>query len=483
MRPIETALLIALFLVLLLRFVEGVRGALPAGRRPIALLLLAFLGAHLILEGPRWQFIPAYALLVWLVLRAFFTHPEPTLRTSARLWRGLTAAGALAIVAVNAALGVALPIPTLPEPGGPYAIGTAVFTLEQPDRPDPYGKSGETRRFPVQVWYPASDTEGAERVPWNGQGDAFVRAAARSVRIPYARVFFSHLGYALSHSYLDTSPTTEGAPFPVVVYSHGWTGWRTVAIDQIERLASRGFIVIAPDHTYGALASVFPDAEAIPSNPAAMPPKEPRDAWQTGVELLVDTYAKDIEHILDVLPDVNTGKIPTPVAGLLDLKRIGIFGHSTGGGAVTEIATLDDRVDCCLALDPWVEPVSSDVMAKPLRVPYMSIRSAEWHDRAGDDNNRKLARILGKAQGPIWDLYLEGTEHTDFTVAPLLFPYAHTLGFSASKAGRRELQVTEDYIEGFFTRYLKREDVPWLDGPSATYPEMVFVSTKETPAD
>lgn len=481
MRPFETMLLLVLMLVLMWRLFEGARGTVPGARRPVATLLLGMVALHLVVEGPRWQFIPAYAILVLLIVRGFLAKPGPTLSMGIRALRASVFAMALLVVAVNLVLGYALPIPRLPQPDGPYAIGTALFALTQPERPDPYGRAdGETRRFPVQVWYPAANTENARRMPWNAHSDAFARAAVRRLSLPFARVFFSHLDYAMSHSYEDAPPLNDGGPYPVVIYSHGWTGWRTVAINEVERLASEGFVVFAPDHTYGAMASVFPDGEAVPNYPPAMPPKDPVEAWQQGIELLVDTYAGDLNHLLDVLPRVNAGDIKTPVAGLLDLERIGLYGHSTGGGAVTEVATLDPRVDAALALDPWVEPVSKDVVATSLDVPYMSIRSEEWATRDGD-NNAKLARILEKAEEPVWDLYLAGTEHRDFTVAPLLFPWGYYFGLSDSKAGRRELQVTDDYIEAFFARYLKGEDLHWFDTASSAYPEMVYVSVTSGP--
>ena len=47
--------------------------------------------------------------------------------------------------------------------------------------------------------------------------------------------------------------------------------------------------------------------DAILNNPAAMPPDEPKDARQTGIELLVDMYAGDIRYVLDIIEKKQFG--------------------------------------------------------------------------------------------------------------------------------------------------------------------------------
>ena len=81
--------------------------------------------------------------------------------------------------------------------------------------------------------------------------------------------FLSHTKYSSSHggSSIPVAPGT----FPVVIYSHGWTGFRTNSVHQIESLVSNGFIVVAIDHTYGAVATRFLDDEVVDYDPAAIP--------------------------------------------------------------------------------------------------------------------------------------------------------------------------------------------------------------------
>ena len=121
--------------------------------------------------------------------------------------------------------------------------------------------------------------------------------------------------------------------FPVIIYSHGWTGFRAIAVNQIENLVSNGYIVIAPDHTYGAIATVFEDGEVVEYDPAALPDEEDigEAAYAEASEQLVGVFAADIVSILDALDRGERGPLEV-VAGAADLTRIGIYGHSTGGG-------------------------------------------------------------------------------------------------------------------------------------------------------
>ena len=47
-----------------------------------------------------------------------------------------------------------------------------------------------------------------------------------------------------------------GQPFPLVVLSHGYTGYRTIMFYLAEHLASHGYIVAALDHTDSTNAEV-----------------------------------------------------------------------------------------------------------------------------------------------------------------------------------------------------------------------------------
>ena len=160
------------------------------------------------------------------------------------------------------------PSPNCPCPPGPEPIGTVTVELEDSEREEVYGPSpGPGRRLMAQVWYPALDQGEVEPVLWSEDWD--IVAPGVSTLMGFPGWFLSHTKYSSSHggSSIPVAPGT----FPVVIYSHGWTGFRTNSVHQIESLVSNGFIVVAIDHTYGAVATRFPDDEVVDYDPAAIP--------------------------------------------------------------------------------------------------------------------------------------------------------------------------------------------------------------------
>ena len=92
---------------------------------------------QLIVEGYRWQMLPAYGLVVVLFLvtlpRLWKTKP------SAKKWSGWAIAGSvlgLLVCLVALALPYLLPVPKLPDVMTPYFIGTQTFHLVDDSRDD-----------------------------------------------------------------------------------------------------------------------------------------------------------------------------------------------------------------------------------------------------------------------------------------------------------------------------------------------------------
>jgi O-antigen ligase len=88
----------------------------------VAFLAVLIAIAQMIVEGPRWQMVPAYVLtglffLVWL-LQSTTLAGRPVNRVAAGLAIGL---GALALV-ISAALPIVSPVFRFPRPSGPTRL-------------------------------------------------------------------------------------------------------------------------------------------------------------------------------------------------------------------------------------------------------------------------------------------------------------------------------------------------------------------------
>ena len=53
-----------------------------------------------------------------------------------------------------------------------------------------------------------------------------------------------------------------------------------------------------------------------------------------------------------------------------DTNSIGVFGHSFGGGTAALSSYLDSRIDACLGLDAWFEPMPPTIINSGINIPF-----------------------------------------------------------------------------------------------------------------
>ncbi|MCZ7671100.1 MAG: hypothetical protein M5U34_30130 [Chloroflexi bacterium] len=149
-----------------------------------AVILLLF---QLIIEGYRWQMLPAYALVIGLFLGTLPRLWRP--RASAKKRSGWAMTGSvvgLLVWLAALALPYALPVPKLPDVTGPYAIGTQTFHLVDDSRDEIYTDDpADKREFMMQIWYPTTpDAKGNGGLPGRpGRDGACVGRTAQSALV------------------------------------------------------------------------------------------------------------------------------------------------------------------------------------------------------------------------------------------------------------------------------------------------------------
>ncbi len=431
-------------------------------RGVVASLSAAAIIAQVQVEGYRWQLLPLYVLAAGLAVGDIL-YVDRRLVWSRRLARGIF--GSLT-VALAAALPLLLPVPSLPVPSGALPVGTVSVVLVDPERQATYGPEPEgPRRLMAQVWYPAQSVAGQKRVEWSKEWDVVAPAMARRLRLP--GWFLDHTRYTLGHS-VESAPVAAGS-YPVVIYSHGWTGFRTIAVNQAESLASNGYVVIAVDHTYAAVTTRFPDGEVVGYRPEALPPEaDGREAHLIAADLLIETMAGDIGSVLDLLALGADGPFAF-VSGGADMARVGVYGHSAGGGAAVRFCLVDTRCDAVLGFDPWVEPFPMRILRDTLSVPALFMRSDGW--RAGP-NDATLRGIAGRSGEIVYWVGVTGAGHNDFVVTPLFSPVAASLGLRGPISAGRILPIVDNYLVGFFDVYLRDTGSAALD--TVRFPEVIL---------
>ena len=419
--------------------------------------LLALFVLQMQLEGLRWQMIPLYGAVLGLAIGDVLAA-ERRLDWTRRISRGIFGLAGLGLTAV---LPLVLPVPDLPIPSGPEVVGTFSVELIDPEREEIYGTSpGGPRRLMAQVWYPAQVSENAEQMAWSDDWDLVAPAMAARLRLP--GWFFTHTRYLESHSE-PSAPVAPGT-FPVVVYSHGWTGFRTIAVNQMEALASNGFMVIAVDHTYASAVIRFPEDEVVEYDPAALPDPEEvgEEAYHDANQTLVQVLTDDLATVIDALEEGAGGPFG-PIASSADVTRLGVYGHTTGGGAAVSFCLQDERCDAMLGLDPWVEPIPDRVIAVSAARPGLYMRSDEWRDI---ENDAILRGIAERSTMVTYWVGVDGALQSDFEITPLLSPFAARLGWTGPVPAGRIIPIVDRYLIGFFDVYLLETGSAALDTAS-----------------
>ncbi len=229
----------------------------------------------------------------------------------------ITVAGLVAVPAAGAA--TTKPVAVFSK-HGPYAVGVKTVTI------------GDRK---AEIWYPASpaSVKGKHRdvyeiARWLPQGLQDL-LASKHVTAPFT-----------TDAYRGVPASTKG-PFPLVLFSHGFGGWRDQSTFLTTHLASWGFVVASPDFLERGLAAQL-----------GSPPKTPR----TENDVLGATIAATRQAFPKT---VRKGKIA-------------IVGHSAGGG--TAIAySHNPNVITYIALSAAPFSVNGAAPTEPAAKPSMYI--------------------------------------------------------------------------------------------------------------
>jgi predicted dienelactone hydrolase len=474
----------------------------PRSRRPRWLFLLPALAAlfvviHLLVEGYRWQMVPAYALaaivivgMVWGVRQM----AEPQSKSPARGRRILAIIGivmGLLVLALAAAIPILSPVFSLPEPTGSHVVGTQYYYWTDEERPDELsGEPGDFREVSVQIWYPAEPSEDKEPMRYMSQEAA--RALTHDWDAP--EFLFDHHALVRTHAYLGAEMAQIGGPFPVITYST--SGLMSSHMALFEELASHGYVVLCIGHPYWNPYVYDSGGEVLPFDGQN---EYHQEWWAEDADAAVDgarsrivfakrvadqerahgshnevrplavrdlrMWAEDVGFVLDELEMMSQGS--DFLAGALDLERVGIMGFSKGGATAGQFCLTDER---CKAGINLTGIMYGDIVEANLDKPFffMSEEGLSCPDCYVNDLFYK------RAESDAYRMKIRGARHTSFG-DPCL--WGDLFKMSEVEPGiecERMVTIQNVYTLAFFDKHLKGMASPLLDGPSAKFPDAVF---------
>ncbi|PRY84329.1 alpha/beta hydrolase family protein [Mongoliibacter ruber] len=455
MRLFEVFLLIACTSFPLLRLVVTFRSKEISG---IAFIISIF-SLHFFAEGLRWQMLPAYLLLLLILIIWFFK-----IRIQGKLLKLGTTFFFLIFLFTAWLLPILLPVFKLPKPKGPYQIGAQYLKVTSNRLEIITGDKAEKRTFMVKVWYPSNSQE-EEMESYLDKGN---------------RLGFSNK-YGLPNSitnYLDyvntntrQKPPIADGKFPVLIFSHGSNSEAYGYYALIEEIVSHGFIVLNINHTYESSGSLFPDGDIKLYNRLfdqnTNDAKMREMAWNAtqsyhsarneseqlmAVQNLIENYiAADIsmrwsKDIIDLIDHLFLWEENSFLNSHMELEKIGVFGHSQGGSAIGQALKDDNRIKAGINLDgvQWGEMINSN-MDKPLL-----LLSSDW-DKDHLDLNKFAYRNLKKSN--FKSLVIKNTGHSNFMDIPLIVN-SSKINEAGKIAPLRSYEITHEIVLDFFNQHL-----------------------------
>lgn len=251
-------------------------------------------------------------------------------------------------------------LPNAPELAarGSYGVGVQTMKLVHPAQLDVlHGNAGQHPRYDrpltLEVWYPAQIPASKPAIV------TYQSTLGRSNDPKRPLIPFTFSGRALR----DARPDLSGGAYPLVIVSHGYPGSRLLLTYLTENLASKGYVVVAIDHTestYGDLAAFSSTLLNRPLDDAFVLNEMARLSGKTSNSFLAGLLNAD-----------NTALIGYSMGGYGVLNAAGagyspqamkLFGQMSGGSTALESraqgspayqTARDPRIRAVVAFAPW----------------------------------------------------------------------------------------------------------------------------------
>ena len=235
------------------------------------------------------------------------------------------------------------------------------------------------------------------------------------------------------------------AGYPLIVFSHGFTGCNTQSEFLMEAFARAGYFVLAPNHD---------DARCGTARGHSLGDLHPEEPLKDETKWSDQTYKvrrEDIRAVLDaVLREKSFEGVP------VDGKRVGIAGHSLGGYTALGMAGAwpswkDARIKAVLALSPFCTPYIAKGDLGHLKAPVMY--QGGTLDFGITPTVRRLSGAYDHSSAPKYYVEFKGAGHMAWTNLNKTFQ-----------------DVIDSFSVAFFDRWLKGAASPDPLAPLTSQP-------------
>ncbi|MET9290767.1 alpha/beta hydrolase [Streptomyces sp. NPDC003077] len=367
----------------------------------------------------------------------------------------------------------------LPAPTGPYRLGATTLYLVDTERNDPWVDKTRPRELMISVFYPAHTVRGYPVAPQMTPDAAAVFEVLDTTTL-HRELPDTGVAWAATRTHAHTGAPALPVRRPVLLYTPGGGDPRTLGTGVAEELASHGHVVVTIDHPGDASEVDFPHK---PPGPEKIRTTVFRDDPRTNPRLfrtMIETRIADTRFVLDQLealaagrnPDATGHPLPRHLGRALDLRRVGVYGHSAGGTTAAQTLYDDDRVSAAVNIEGFLDhppqapgqegelfPVARDGVDRPLLLlgssGFLGKRELErsWSAALAHSGGHAHRREVGDA------------DHWTFTDYGALVPQLQAAGLMTADERKKMVGTIEPavsvplvrgYMRGFFIRHLRR---------------------------
>ena len=366
---------------------------------------------------------------------------------------------------------------TLPAPTGHFAVGrTSYWWVNDAQVDDLAPSSKDKREVVVWIWYPSAGLESAAPAeylpsPWR-------EPRAHSAGVLLSQFLTRDPAVVHVHSSSDPGISLEQSSYPVVIMRPGGSALTTDFTTLAEDLASHGYIVVGFDAPYRSGVVVFPDGRVVFRSAAASTDDLTAAGLDRFAKMILPMWSGDAQFVVDQLERLNAADPSGRFNGRLDLRHLGIFGHSFGGATALQFCHDDSRCKAGIDLDG---ELFGNVIRDGVTQPFLFLLSDH-----GDLSAPEPHKVITDMES-IYDrlpkggllLFIRGANHFSFSdqilVKSRYFVKALQRMQKGGLDGPRGLRITTDYVHTFFDVYLKGAPASLLDNVHQTYPEVQAV--------
>ncbi|MGB4660643.1 MAG: hypothetical protein WBI07_15820 [Mobilitalea sp.] len=300
---------------------------------------------------------------------------------------------------------------------GSKDVKTVSYTLTDLDRMETYTDIGENRKITIQFWYPESTKE----------------------------------------------------KYPLLIFSHGAFGFRGSNASTYEELASNGYVVCSIDHTYHSFftkqtdgkvvivnTDFLSDAVAVQNNTL-----DEQETYELLQEWLKIRMADVNLTMKEITKNVESGEADE-VYTLINLDKIGLFGHSMGGATAAKLGRERSDIDAVIVIDGTMfgedvgfEDGKAMITKEPYPIPILNMYNEE-HYRDALAYAESYENIIATENAvDARQIVVNGSGHLNFTDLPMFSPALAGLLGTGKVDSRYCIETMNRIILDYFNYYLK----------------------------